>query len=69
MKIIKYILILFFAIVSGDIQAQDFILSQPYANSLYLAPSFAGMTNGGRAFLTYRNQWAGFSGGYNTVLM
>jgi len=50
-------------------QAQDYILSQPFANSLYLAPSFAGMTNGGRAFLTYRNQWTGYSGGYNTALL
>ncbi len=50
-------------------QAQDFILSQPYANSLYLAPSFAGMTNGGRAFLTYRNQWTSYSGGYNTAIL
>ena len=71
MKITKYIyiLIVFLAISSGSMQGQDFILSQPFANSLYLAPSFAGMTNGGRAFLTYRNQWTGFSGGYNTVLM
>ena len=69
MKIFKYIFIVFLAIGSGSVKAQDFILSQPYANSLYLAPSFAGMTNGGRAFLTYRNQWASFAGGHNTVLM
>ena len=65
---IKYMLTAFLAISLGSMQAQDFILSQPYASPLYLGPSFAGMTNGGRAFLTYRNQWPGFAGGYNTAL-
>ena len=69
MKIIKYIIVAFLATGFGSVQAQDLVLSQPFASSLYLAPSFAGMTNGGRAFLTYRNQWSGFAGGYNTALM
>ena len=69
MKIIKYVLVTFLAIGSGSVHAQDLILSQPLASSLYLGPSFAGMTNGGRAFLTYRNQWPGFAGGYNTALV
>jgi type IX secretion system PorP/SprF family membrane protein len=68
-KIIRYVLAAFLATGFGSMQAQDLVLSQPYAGSLYLGPSFAGMTNGGRAFLTYRNQWPGFSGGYNTALM
>lgn len=68
-KIIGYVLVAFLATGFGSMQAQDLVLSQPYASSLHLGPSFAGMTNGGRAFLTYRNQWPGFSGGYNTALM
>ena len=63
----------FFTILSAviifiDAQAQDLVLSQPYSSPLYLAPSFAGTTDGGRAFLTYRNQWMGINGGYNTAL-
>ena len=68
MKTIKYILIVL-ATSFGSMQAQDIMLSQPFASSLYLGPSFAGMTNGGRAFLTYRNQWPGLAGGYNTALL
>ena len=63
-----FLTILSLIAISSDMQAQDLLLSQPYASSLYLAPSFAGMTNGGRAFLTYRNQWMGISDGYNTGL-
>ena len=73
MKTSKYILTAILAILglnlTTKVEAQDLTLSQPYSSSLYLAPSFAGMSNGGKAFLTYRNQWPGLSGGYNSVLM
>ena len=38
--------------------AQDFLLSQPWAATTMVAPSFAGYTGGGRVFATYRAQWA-----------
>ena len=63
-----FLSILFLTAISVGLQAQDLLLSQPYGSSLYLAPSFAGMTNGGRIFITYRNQWTAMSGGYNTGL-
>jgi len=69
MKKIIYTIILsvFFSV---EIYAQDVLLSQPYNNSLMVAPSFAGITNGGRAALSYRNQWAGINSGrtYNTFI-
>lgn len=37
--------------------AQDPQFTQFYANSLYLAPSFAGATAGDRVSAVYRNQW------------
>lgn len=40
-----------------EVKGQDLLLSQPYNNPLTIAPSFAGMTNGGRVALSYRNQW------------
>jgi type IX secretion system PorP/SprF family membrane protein len=66
-QIIYLIASLFFY---AETQAQDILLSQPYNNALTVAPSFAGITNGGRAALTYRNQWAGINGGrtYNTFV-
>ena len=66
---IIYIAILLLAVFS-ETQAQDALLSQPYNNSLFVAPSFAGITNGGRAALSYRNQWAGINNGrtYNTFV-
>lgn len=42
--------------------AQDFLLSQPWAATTVIAPSFAGYTGGGRVFATYRNQWSSIKG-------
>jgi len=54
-KRVILIILLFFSlqIVFG----QDSQFSQYYASPLYLAPSFAGSTDGDRFSLTYRNQW------------
>jgi len=46
--------------------AQDPTFSQFYANSLYLAPSFAGAADANRLSLNYRDQWPGISRVYNT---
>lgn len=41
-----------------EVQAQDPLFSQFYANPLYLAPSFTGAGNKGtRVALNYRDQW------------
>lgn len=48
------------------VQAQDPQFSQFYAAPLYLAPSFAGGTDGSRAVLNYRNQWPSIPGAFVT---
>jgi len=42
--------------------AQDYLLSQPWSATTYIAPSFAGFTGGGRVYATYRNQWSSIKG-------
>jgi type IX secretion system PorP/SprF family membrane protein len=44
--------------------AQDTHFSRFYANSLYLAPSFAGSTGKNRIAASYRQQWAEIGNGY-----
>jgi len=46
--------------------AQDPHFSQFYANPLYLSPSLAGATDGGRVILNYRNQWPAISKAFST---
>ena len=46
--------------------AQDPHFSQFYANPLYLSPSLAGATDGGRITLNYRNQWPAISKAFST---
>jgi len=45
---------------------QDPTFSQFYANSLYLAPSFAGATEQYRFAINYRNQWPSIPGVFQT---
>lgn len=45
---------------------QDHQFSQFYAAPLYLAPSFAGGTEGSRVVLNYRNQWTKIPGAFVT---
>ncbi|NPA35905.1 MAG: type IX secretion system membrane protein PorP/SprF [Chlorobi bacterium] len=64
-----YIIFLtFLAITSGkqNVYAQDAHFSQFYANPIYLSPSLAGATDGGRLILNYRNQWPGISNAFST---
>jgi len=46
--------------------AQDPHFSQFYANPLYMSPSMAGATDGGRLVLNYRNQWPGIQKTFET---
>lgn len=46
--------------------SQDSQFSQFYASPLYLAPSFAGSTDGDRIALNYRNQWPSISRSFQT---
>lgn len=55
MKYIKLMVILAFVFSVG--KAQDPQFSQFYSSPLYLAPSFAGTTDGGRVILNFRDQW------------
>ena len=45
---------------------QDSQYSQFYASPIYLAPSFAGSTDGDRISLNYRNQWPSISQSFQT---
>lgn len=65
-KQIKYYLFIVFLLLSNYIYGQDATFTQFYANSLYLAPSFAGATGENRLILAYRNQWPQVSGVFNT---
>src|SRR4030066_766883 len=47
-------------------RGQDVTFSQFYANSLYLAPSFAGATEEHRFSVNYRNQWPAVPGVFHT---
>lgn len=66
-KLASLMLMWFFA--SGavlQVQGQAPQFSQFYAAPLYLAPSFAGATNGSRIVLNYRNQWPQIPGAFVT---
>ena len=64
---VKRTLILVF-LVSGLSRgfSQDPQFSQFYSNYLYLAPSFAGLTDKNRIAFNYRNQWPEIKYGYQT---
>ncbi|MBI9064430.1 MAG: PorP/SprF family type IX secretion system membrane protein [Marinilabiliaceae bacterium] len=49
-----------------QIKAQDVSFSQMYASPLYLSPSFAGLINGTRLSMSYRDQWPGVPNTYKT---
>ena len=55
LKYIKLMVILAFVFSVGKTQDPQF--SQFYSSPLYLAPSFAGATGGGRVILNFRDQW------------
>lgn len=57
-----------FCLMGVAAKAQDPAISQPYGAPLYLNPSFAGYEGCSHVALSYRNQWPGLSGNYQTVL-
>lgn len=64
-----YFYILVFGLLWINLQsgkAQDVSFSQVYSSPLYLSPSFAGFTSGGRLILNYRDQWPGIANTYRT---
>ena len=58
--------VFFFVTVTWSLKAQDPQFSQFYSNPLYLAPSFAGLTDGSRIGANYRNQWPQLPGKFIT---
>jgi type IX secretion system PorP/SprF family membrane protein len=63
-KKIIYLFLLF--LIFAESRGQDPTFSQFYANSLYLAPSFAGATEEYRFAVNYRNQWPAVPGVFHT---
>lgn len=59
---------IFFILCIGitSVKAQDVSFSQVYSSPLYLAPSFAGYTSGGRFILNYRDQWPSIPNTFRT---
>lgn len=63
----KRILILFILVINLNLVfGQDSQFSQFYATPLYLAPSFAGATDGDRLAVSYRNQWPSIPNSFQT---
>lgn len=69
MKCIKIVIIsgLILAGFTSQMSAQDVSFSQTYASPLYLSPSFAGLSDGSRLTLNYRDQWPGIKGAYKSI--
>lgn len=60
------ILLLCYLFPYGGVYSQAPQFSQFYAAPLYLAPSFAGATDGSRVVMNYRNQWPQIPGAFVT---
>lgn len=61
-----FIVLALFLLINQKSGAQDVSFSQVYSSPLYLSPSFAGFTSGGRVALNYRDQWPGISNTFRT---
>ncbi len=60
------IVLMSFLVPNIPVNSQTQQFSQFYAAPLYLAPSFAGATDGSRVALNYRNQWPELPGTFAT---
>jgi len=58
----RYLLFIYLIFTIITVKGQDPQFTQFYANSLYLAPSFAGATEQDRITASYRNQWPDIPG-------
>ncbi len=65
-RYILIILLIIFQMINEFTVAQDVSFSQVYSSPIYLSPSFAGYTNGGRLIANYRDQWPSISNTYRT---
>lgn len=54
-------------LLAQGVMSQDYLLSQPWAIASMVAPSFAGMNLGGKAFMTYRNQYSSLKGAHVAI--
>lgn len=63
---ILILLLIILSVVKSNLSAQDVSFSQVYSSPLYLSPSFAGYTNGGRLIANYRDQWPALSNTFKT---
>jgi type IX secretion system PorP/SprF family membrane protein len=61
------LLILQTCLESASVLAQDPAFSMAYMSPLYLSPSFAGLTNGTRLSMAYRDQWPGIPNTYTNA--
>ncbi|OFX59936.1 MAG: hypothetical protein A2046_03430 [Bacteroidetes bacterium GWA2_30_7] len=68
-QLVKYFLLIIFSWGFLVSFAQDIQLSQTFANPTFLAPSFAGSTDGGRVLANYRNQWPSIPKAYITYML
>jgi type IX secretion system PorP/SprF family membrane protein len=66
---VQYCWLMVFVLCPIGLSAQDAYFSQSYASPLYLSPSFAGLTNGSRVAMSYRNQWPGVGNAYKTYAL
>ncbi len=62
----KFIAAICCLLALSQVFSQDPQFSQFYAAQLYLGPSFAGMTQGSRAIVNYRNQWTALPNSFKT---
>lgn len=62
----RWVLALVLSVLFVQARAQAPQFSQFYAAPLYLAPSFAGGTDGSRIVMNYRNQWPQIPGAFVT---
>lgn len=60
----RYSFTFIFVFCLSVIQAQDNVLSQFFANRIYLNPAFAGLEKGLQFNSSFRNQWLRTDGGY-----
>lgn len=65
-QLAKYLLLFIFSWGTLFSFSQDIQISQTFANPTFLAPSFAGSTDGGRVITNYRNQWPSIPKAYIT---